>query len=231
MERGDPEPAAHLPEPVRRYLEHSLPFGAARLEGGVRLRMRGRIKIGPWLPFRAEWEGDGRSFEWRARVGRGLMRAVDRFADASGSVDVRLLGRFPLVHEDDEDVVRSGAGRAAVEAALWVPQAMTAERGVEWRAEGENEIVASWELPPERPLVRLRIDERGAVQSGFVLRWDDGSHGQRGYVPCGAHVHAERQFGDLVIPSRVTVGWWFDTPRWWPFFEAEVLAATPVAPR
>ena len=43
--------------------------------------------------------------------------------------------------------------------------------------------------------------------------------------------HAERRFGALVIPSRVTVGWWFDQPQWWPFFEAEVLAATPVAPR
>jgi hypothetical protein len=30
-----------------------------------------------------------------------------------------------------------------------------------------------------------------------------------------------------VIPSRMTVGWWFDQPQWWPFFEAEVVATRP----
>jgi hypothetical protein len=48
---------------------------------------------------------------------------------------------------------------------------------------------------------------------------------RHGYVPCGAEVHAERRFGPLLLPSRVTVGWWFGTPRWAPFFEAEIVAA------
>ena len=47
-------------------------------------------------------------------------------------------------------------------------------------------------------------------------------------MPFGGDVHAERRFGDLVLPSRVTVGWWYGTPRYTPFFEATVLAAEPV---
>jgi hypothetical protein len=33
---------------------------------------------------------------------------------------------------------------------------------------------------------------------------------------------------DVVLPSRISVGWWFDTPRYTSFFEATILAATPV---
>ncbi len=32
--------------------------------------------------------------------------------------------RLPLVHADDEDTIRSGAGRAALEAATWAPASL-----------------------------------------------------------------------------------------------------------
>ena len=38
----------------------------------------------------------------------------------------------------------------------------------------------------------------------------------------------EKRFGDIVIPSRLTAGWWHGTPRYDPFFEAEIRAAEPV---
>jgi hypothetical protein len=210
-------------EPVRRYFTHALPAGA---EDGHRTRlvMTGRIKVGAWLPFRADWEGDGRSFIWRARVGRGrfdALRVVDQYAAGSASMDVRALGRVTLVHADDEDTVRSGACRAALEAAVWAPASLLPGRGVTWRAESDDLIVASWDVPPERPEVRLRIGPDGAVRSASAMRWRKGD----GYVPCGAIVQAERRFGELVIASRLTVGWGFDTPRWAPFFEAKVLSA------
>jgi len=31
---------------------------------------------------------------------------------------------------------------------------------------------------------------------------------------------------ELTIPSSLTVGWWFDTPRYAPFFEARVEDST-----
>lgn len=194
--------------------------------------MRGRIRVGVWLPFEAEWEGDGRSFAWRARAGPGPfkpLRVVDRFADRSGAMDVRLLGRIPLLHTDDQDTVRSGAGRAAVEAANWAPQALLPDRGVSWSAESDEHIVAAWEAPPERPEVHLRIGPRGELRSSWIARWDGGKQGRRGYIPCGGDVHAERRWGPLTLPSRLTVGWWFGTPRFAPFFEAEVLDAEPLA--
>ena len=59
---------AGLDEPVRRYFSHAISNGAV-LPNGVRLAMSGRIKVGLWLPFTAEQTVDGRSFEWRARLG------------------------------------------------------------------------------------------------------------------------------------------------------------------
>ena len=63
------------------------------------MAMSGRIKVGVWLPFSAEQTVDGRSFTWRARVGRGRLaplRVTDRYAEAIGSTDGRLLGRVTL---------------------------------------------------------------------------------------------------------------------------------------
>jgi hypothetical protein len=39
---------------------------------------------------------------------------------------------------------------------------------------------------------------------------------------CGCEAHAERRFGGLVVPSEVTVGWWFRTPEYSPFFRARI---------
>ena len=218
-----------LPEPVRRYFRHALLPGAEP-HPGMRLWMTGRIKVRAWLPFRAVWEGDGRSLTWKATAGPGgrpLLRVVDRFADGAGSMDVRLLGRVPLVHATGEDTTRSAAGRAAVEA-IWAPAGLLPERGVSWRAEADDLIVATWDVPPERPEVHIRIDADGAVRSSCVMRWDNGEHGRRGYIPCGGDVHAEKRFGNVVVPSRLTAGWWYGTPRYDPFFEVEIHAAEPI---
>jgi len=197
---------------------------------GVRLAMSGRIKAGVWMPFTASQRSDGRSFTWRARVAIGsltLLTVLDRFADGAGSVEGRLFGRRRLFRAHDEDTTRSAAGRAALEG-VFAPMCLLPERGVTWRPEAEDLIVASWDVPPERPEVRLHIDGNGALRSASALRWGKLGRGTVGYVPCGCEVWAERRFGDLVVPSRVTVGWWFGTPRYKPFFEAEITELAPV---
>jgi hypothetical protein len=228
--RFEPTLVAHLDEPVRRYFTHALAPGA-RLGAGVRLTMEGLIKVGTWMPFEAEWQGDGRSFEWHARAGRPFrpLRVVDRYAGDSGSMEVRLFGRIGLVRARGKDTTRSAAGRAAVEAAVWAPGSLLPACGVAWHAQNDERIVAIWEVPPERPAVHVKIDHAGAVRSVSVMRWDDGSHGRHGYIPCGAEVQAERRFGDLVLASEITVGWWFEAPRWAPFFKARVLDARPLS--
>lgn len=215
---------------MRRYFSHAIRDGAA-LSTGVRLLMRGRIKVGLWLPFTAEQIVDGRSFEWRARVGWGPLtplRVLDRFVDAAGSTEGSLLGRFTLFRADDVNTARSAATRAAIESVVFAPPSVLPGCGVTWQAETDDVILACFDLPPERPEVRLHIDEHGAIQTVSAQRW--GNDGDRAfqYIPFGGDVHAERRFGDLVLPSILSVGWWFDTPRYAPFFRAEISTVTPL---
>jgi hypothetical protein len=152
-----------LDEPVERYLRHAIRDGAARGRG-VRLTMSGRIKVGPWLHFKGVETCDGRSFVWQARVAGGLLVVTDRFDREAGSTEGRLFGRKRLFRSADADTTRSAAGRAALEA-IWAPRSLLPENGVTWRADSDELIVACWDVPPERPEVHLRIDDRGAVRA------------------------------------------------------------------
>jgi len=222
VERFDPAMVAGLDEPVRRYFTHALAAGAP-LRRRVRLTLTGRIRVGAWLRFDSVWEGDGRSFSWRAAAGPArLLRVHDRFASGAGSMDVRLR-RLRLVHAENADTARSGAGRAALEA-VWTPAALLPVHGVSWRADSDERIVATWDVEPERPELHLIIGPDGAVRSSRAQRWRDA---RRGYQPFGADVRAERAFGALTVPSRLAAGWGHGAADWAPFFICEATSLAP----
>ena len=215
-----------LPEPVRRYLSHAVPSGEGGVPG-VRLTMSGWIKVGVWLPFSATQRCDATSFSWRASVGVGPLRPLevtDRYEAAAGSMHGKLFGRWTLFEQKDANVVRSAAGRSALES-IFAPRALLPGRGYAWRAESDDHIVASTENPPEHVEVHLRIAPDGRVLNVVAQRWGEVSKGTFGYLPFGADVHEERRFGDLVIPSRMTAGWNYGTDKYSPFFKATITTA------
>lgn len=217
-----------LPEPVRRYLAHAVPSGEVGAPG-VRLTMSGRIKVGIWLPFRATQRCDGKSFLWRASVGLGPLRPLvvtDRYEGGEGSMSGKLVGRWALFEQTDANVVRSAAARTALEA-VFAPRALFPERGYAWRAEDDDHIVASTENPPEHVEVHLRIAPDGRLLNVVAQRWGEVTKGTFAYLPFGADMHAERRFGDLVIPSRVAAGWNYGTDHYSPFFKATITTASP----
>ena len=227
------ELVSDLDEPVRRYLIHAIGDGAS-LGNPVRLEMSGRIRVGAWLPFTATERCDARSFEWRADVGWGKVRVlevVDGYSAGRGRTSGHLFGRMKLFEQADGNTARSAAGRTALEAALWARTSLITDPDVEWRAESDELVVATWPVEPERPEVRLNIDRDGAVKTVVAARWGNAGQEDFGYIPCGGEVHAERRFGELVVPSRVTVGWWFGTPRYAPFFRVEITDVSASAPR
>jgi hypothetical protein len=228
--RFDPDSLVGLDEPVRRYFEHAL-GGCDPVALSAGLTMSGRINVGRWLDFTAEQEFRGHAFEWRARAGWGLLKplhVVDSYGCGRGSTDGRLFGRVRFMHADDANTARAAAGRAAAEA-IWVPGTLLPGPTVSWRAESDELIVARVHVPPETPDVTLRISATGAVRSISLPRWGNAGQQEFGYIPFGGDIHAERNFGGVVLPSQVTVGWWYGTPRYTPFFEATILSAEPLA--
>ena len=221
-----------LDEPIRRYFIHAIREGAP-LERRFRFSMDGRIRVkGVWLPFTAEQESDRDSFVWTARVGIGpvtVLKVSDRYEAGVGVMEGRLLGRRALFRADDENATRSAAARAALDACAFAPPAVLPQFGVRWRAESDEVIVASWELPPERPEVRVRIGPDGAVRAVSAERWDRKATPDFRYIPCGGDILAERRFGDFTVPSRAEVSWWYGTARCAPFFRVQLRDFAPVA--
>jgi hypothetical protein len=227
--RFDATAVSQLAEPVRRYLAHALRDGG-RLDEHVELSMEGHVKVGAWLSFSARQEFHGHNFAWRARAGFGPVKplqVIDRYSDGRGSTEGRLFGRFPFMHADDENTTRAAAARGAAES-IWVPASLLPVRGACWRAAAEDHIVVTVSVPPEKPEVHLRIDERGAVRSVCVQRWGNVGQADYGYIPFGGEVAAEGRFGDTVIPTALEVGWWYGTPRYNPFFRATISNAVPL---
>jgi hypothetical protein len=216
---------AGLEDPVRRYFAHAMPEGAPLLDG-VRVALRGQIRLGAWLPFTSEQETFPTAFAWHARVTAGpltLFRATDRLADGAGSVDARLFGRLPVMHADDAHTARSAAARAALEAAVFAPPALLGLPGLEWQARADDEIVARWDVAPERPEVHVRLGLDGAIREVWGPRWGRRGSGGHRYLPFGGQLGGERRFGPYLLPGFLSVGWGWGTERYAPFFRAEVL--------
>jgi hypothetical protein len=82
----------------------------------------------------------------------------------------------------------------------------------------------------------VRMAMHGRIKVGLWLTFtaqqtvDGRSFGWRARVGCGPVTPlrvTDRRFGDLVLPSTLSVGWWLDTPRYAPFVQAEITAVTP----
>jgi hypothetical protein len=201
------------PEPVRRYLAAAIAPGTP-LATAARLRMRGHIKVGRWLPFHAEESLDPRhGFTWTARAA-GVITGFDRYADGRGAMRWKLLGLVPLMRAEGPDVSRSAAGRAAAEA-LWVPTALLPRFGVEWAAADERHLTARYRIDAVEVEVRYALDTNGRVRSLVFDRWGDpDGTGAWSLHPFGGEVTAYATFRGLTIPSAGRFGWFFGTDRW-----------------
>jgi hypothetical protein len=158
-ERFDPAELEVLPEPVRRYFNAAITPGSP-VATSATLTMRGHIRIGRWLPFRAdEVLAPSRGFVWRARAA-GVISGFDAYVDGHGAMQWKLFGRADVMHRDGEDVTRSAAGRCVGEG-IWVPTALLPRFGVSWTAPATDHIVAAWELDGTRVKLHCRVDADG----------------------------------------------------------------------
>lgn len=113
---------AGLPEPVQRHLRCAVRVGAP-LTRTVKLKTRGSINLGRWLPFQAtQIPNPHWGFIWAARVA-GVIVGADQYLDGFGGMDWKLFGRFTVASAAGQDVSRSAAGRGGAEA-VWVPTAL-----------------------------------------------------------------------------------------------------------
>ena len=160
-----------LPQPVRRYLSSAIEPGTP-LAVSVRLRMRGSIKIGRWLPFRAKQVlSPRRGFVWAATVA-GVISGSDHYAEGHGALDWKLVGLVRVVHADGPVISRSSAERAAAEA-VWVPTALLPRFDGAWSAADASHINARYHVEDKTVHVHYQLGDDGTIRSLVFDRWGD----------------------------------------------------------
>jgi hypothetical protein len=201
-----------LPGPVASYFRAAVTPGTP-LGLSVRIRMRGRIRIGRWVPFTAdEILTPHVGFVWAARAA-GILSGSDRFVDGHGEMDWRLFGLIRW-QRSGPDVSRSAAERAAAEA-VWVPTALLPGFGVEWSAEEDGRISACFQIAAYPVRLDFSTTDEGLIRSVRFDRWGDpDGTGEFGLHPFGGDFSAHATFDGATIPSEGRLGWHYGTDRW-----------------
>lgn len=212
------ESLTNLPETARLYLKQAIAPGA-KLASAVRLWMHGEIKLGQkWHHFKGEevicWN---RGMIWRATTWmQGLpIWGADRLVDGVCDVQWKILGLFPVMQASGPDVTRSGTGRMQAES-VWLPSVLC-NPDIAWTALDSAHVRANFTALGEQAELVLEIDRFGGLERVKFLRWGNPEGGEHHYVDFGGVVEAEGTFGDYTIPTRLRLGWFFDSER----FESE----------
>jgi len=222
----DPDTAAGLPEPARRWLTHAIAPGTP-LWQSVELTMEGEIRLGSWRRFTARQVlAPPSGLIWAARTGvAGLpVTGYDRYSGATGEMRWRLLGLVPVMSARGPDVTRSAAGRLAGEAVL-VP---TAFQRASWEpGDAPDTAVMVWRLAGNVERVELRVTPDGRLVEAVLQRWGDPDGAPFARYPFGVAVEDEATFSGVTIPSVVRAGWWWGTDRAQEgeFFRARITSA------
>lgn len=208
-----PSDPVDVAEPVARYFAAALPDGLVAAQAAV-LEMRGQIKIGRWLPFRArQLLAPRHGTVWEARVG-GVIIGSDRYVAGAGGMTWKLFGLIPFVTAKGSDVTRSAAGRASGES-IWVPSAVAPSTGTVWTAISDQRVAADIDTDGHTVRVEHDLDAAGRMVCSSFLRWGDpertGSWGEHRF---GVEVHDHRRFGAVVIPNAGVAGWHFGSDGW-----------------
>jgi hypothetical protein len=222
---------AGLPEVVCRHLQATIAPGTP-LATSARLRMRGQLKLGRWLPFQAEQVlAPHHGFYWAARVA-GAISGFDRYLDGQGELRWKLLGVVPVTQAEGPDVARSAVGRAAGEA-MWLPTALLPRFGVRWEAADHGHVTARFALDGVAVDLHYGLEDDGRIRSLVFDRWGDPDRsGSWGLYPFGGEVTDYRSFGGLTVPSAGRIGWFYGTDRWskGEFFRFQLIALEPITP-
>jgi hypothetical protein len=158
--------AEQLPELARRYVSRALPPGASTPRT-VRVRQVGEMWKKPGaraMRFEAseDFAVERVAFTWRARfpiVGPLALTVTDGLADGVGRLRVSLLG-LPLQTQRGPETNLGEAMRYLAELP-WAPQAVLANRELEWRSVDERTLEVSCAVASATATVRWTFDAEG----------------------------------------------------------------------
>ncbi len=177
----------------------------------VRIRQRGEMSLKPGASPRLfeateEFTIEQVAFAWEARfpmLGPLALRVTDSYDGREGRLEVRMLG-IPVQRKRGPELAQGEAFRYLAEIA-WVPQAIIANRQLEWREVDDHTVEVATRVRDERIAVRLIFNSAGElarteaqrprVEAGNALTPWIGAYGDY------------RTVGGVRVPTRGEVRW------------------------
>lgn len=212
----DPTLVEDLPQPVQRWLLHSITPGTPLLTS-AEAEMHGQIRLGrAWRSFRAlQRISMHRGLLWaaRTRVAGLPVRGYDRYTRGSGEMHWRLPGRAPVMSASDDTVTRSAAGRHAGEVFALLPAAAL-DQDVTWEPVDDFRANAYLVVGGEQQRVTVTIAPTGQLRQLELQRWGTPPDSDFGLHRFGAAFDAEGRFDGYLVPTAVTAGWFVGTEHW-----------------
>lgn len=208
-----PEQFTHLPDLGQRYLLHAITPGT-KLARAVRLRMHGQIKLKQWQPFQAE---EVISLEqgmiWQATAWlKGFpLKGWDRVIDGEGAMQWKLLGLIPVLTASGTDITRSAIGRMQGEC-IWLPS-IFCQSQVEWTVLDDFRVQAQLTLWGETTQLIFTVNQMGQLEQFSFQRWGNPEGAEHHYVNFGGYLEEEKTFSGYTIPTRLRVGWYFNSTQ------------------
>lgn len=202
-----------LPTPAQAYLRHALGDGAA-LARTVDLRISGELRVTDedWVPFEARQRVCAeRGYIWHARIAamKGLwLRGADWMLGEQAGLEYALADWWPVLDRRTPGVARSAAGRLMLEL-LWLPAALTPQRGARWsRGDGDRAVVTpAGGVTP----MTVVVAQDGRLLEASIVRHRVSANGESSLLAFGVSVEAEAHFGELCVPSRLVAAWGIGT--------------------
>jgi hypothetical protein len=208
---------------VQRWLRYSGVVGKP-IPTAVRLRQEGELRLGDrgWVPFTAEeyYTTDPPGFVWSVRLEMAPLVAVvgrDAYVAGRGSMDMRLLGLFPVARDRGPDMDRGDLLRYLNEI-MWFPAGVLSPY-ITWDAIDASSARATMSYAGVSAPATFFFDEQGRLSNMVADRVDrhDGrvnswstpitDYGEFGgvWVPVAGEAVYARESGDFpYIRVRVT---------------------------
>jgi hypothetical protein len=166
---------------------------------------------GRWLRFTAveEFEVFEIGFSWQARFPVAplvKLRVVDDYSAGAGKLEARLWGFLPVMRAAGPETARGQALRYLAEL-VWVPQAMIANRELEWRGLGDGAVEVGADAGGARVAVRLDFDANGDVVSATTPARSRKDGKTTVETPWGGSFDDYGTIGGVRIPRNGEVRW------------------------
>jgi hypothetical protein len=204
---------ADVPALVRRYLTRVLPAEVS-IPRQVRVTQVGEMRRKPggrWLRFSAveEFAVKEVAFSWRARFRLAKLvslSVVDGYAGGAGRLEARLLGLVPVLRARGPEVAEGEALRYLAELA-WVPQAMAANRRLEWRELGAQTVEVATRVGSARVALRLEFDAAGDLVGAATDARPRTERKRIVPTPWAGSYSEYAAFDGIRVPTRAEVRW------------------------